>query len=86
MSPAFTIAPADERTLTVGAYLVGAAELAVIVGALAYAAWRVRATALPGWAGAPARLVEAILGIAAAIWLSQALGSFGLFTEAAALI
>jgi hypothetical protein len=85
MIAGFTVAPADERTLTAGAYLIGAVELAAMVGALAYAAWRVRATLLPGWSGAPGRLAEAILAIAAAIWLAEGLGTFGLFTEAAVL-
>ncbi len=82
MSPAFTIAPASERTLDAGAYLVGALELALIVAALGYSAWAVRTLLLGGWTGAPARLAEAVLAIAAAIWLAEALGTFSAYGEA----
>ncbi len=78
---AFAIAPAGERTLTVGAYLGGALELALVVAALAFGAHRVRALLLPGWSGAPARLAEAVLAVAGLIWVCEALGSFGGFTE-----
>ena len=81
MSPAFTIAPASERTLDAGAYLVGALELALIVAALGYSAWAVRTLLLGGWTGAPARLAEAVLAIAAAIWLAEALGTFAAYGE-----
>jgi hypothetical protein len=69
----------DERALEVGAYLIGVAELALIVVPLAWAAYRVRALALPGWDGAPARLAELVLGLAVLIWLSELLGSFGAY-------
>ncbi len=81
MSLGFSIAPASERTLDAAAYLLGALELALIVGALAYAGWRVRATVLGGWSGAPARLVEAILALFAAIALAELLGTFGAYGE-----
>ena len=81
MSWAFIIAPAGERTLTVGAYLGSALELALVVAALAFGAHRVRALLLPGWSGAPARLAEAVLAVAGLIWVCEALGSFGGFTE-----
>ena len=80
------VAPASERTLTAGAYLAGAAELALVVVALAFGAYRVRALLLPGWSGAPARVVELSLGIAALIWVSEALGTFGAFGEGAMLV
>ena len=48
MSAAFVTAPAGERTLTVGAYLAGALELTLVVAALAFGAYRVRARLLPG--------------------------------------
>ena len=86
MTPAFTIAPASERTLDFGAYLIGTLVLAVMLGAVALAAWRVRATILPGWRGAPARLAEAVLGIAALIWLAEVLGTFGAYGEVTMLI
>ncbi len=77
----FVTAPASERTLTVGAYLGGALELALVVAALAFGAHRVRALLLPGWSGAPARLAEAVLAVAGLIWVCEALGSFGGFDE-----
>jgi hypothetical protein len=86
MSLGFEIAPADERTLALGAYLLGVLELAVIVGALALAAWRVRVVLLPAWSGAPARLVEAVLGLTGLVWLSEALGSAEAFGDAGMLV
>lgn len=76
----FSFAPPSERVLSVGAYLVGAVELAVIVGALAYAAWRLRARFLPGWSGPPARVAEAILGLTAVVALAELFGTFGAFS------
>lgn len=82
MIVAFTVAPASERTLGVGAFLAGSLELALIVVPLAYAAWRARSALLPGWAGAPARVVEAVLAIAGLILLAEALGTFAVFEPA----
>jgi hypothetical protein len=86
VSAGFVIAPPDERTLGAGDYLVGALELALVVAPLAFGAYRVRALLLPGWSGAPARLAELVLGIAALIWVAEALGTFGAFTEAGMLV
>jgi hypothetical protein len=82
---AFFTAPASERTLAAGDYLVGVVELAAVVAALAFGAYRVRALLLPGWSGAPARLVELVLALAALVLISEALGTFGGFTEYAVL-
>ena len=65
--------------LDLGRYLLGTAELAAIVVPLAYAALVVRRLLLPGWRGAPARLVEAITAIALLLWCAELLGSAGLF-------
>jgi hypothetical protein len=70
------------RELSAGAYLAGVVELLVIVAPLAFAARRVRALLLPGWSGPPAWLVELVLGLAALILISEALGTFGSFGEA----
>ncbi len=86
MSPAVSIAPASERTLDAGSYLLGALELGLIVVALAFVGWRVRRAALGGWSGAPARLVEAIVALFAAIALAELLGTFGAYGEASMLI
>ncbi len=86
MTGGFSFASADDRVLTVGAYLLGSLELAVIFGALAYAAWRLRAAILPGWSGAPARVAEAVLVLSAVVVVAELLGSFGLFSLATMLI
>ncbi len=62
-------------------FLAGLAELAILLLALGYGAVRVRALLLPGWHGAPARLVEIVLGSAAVIWTSEVFGLFGWFSE-----
>jgi hypothetical protein len=81
MSPAFEMAPASERTLAAGDYLAGVLELAVIAGAVAFAAWRIRAAILPAWTGAPARLVESVIAIASLILLAELFGTFGAFGD-----
>jgi hypothetical protein len=78
---AFYTAPASDRVLTAGAYLVGVVELAALIGALAFGAYRVRALLLPAWTGAPARLAEIVLGMSTLVWVSEALGTFGGFKE-----
>jgi hypothetical protein len=75
----FVTAPAGERTLDAGAYLAGAAELGLVVAALAFGAYRVRKALLPGWSGPPARLTEIVLGVVGLIWASEAVGTFGGF-------
>jgi len=80
----YTAAPGD-RTLAAGAYLLGAAELAALIGALAFGAYRVRRLLLPAWSGAPARLVEIVLVATGLVWVSEVLGTFGGFEEYAVL-
>jgi hypothetical protein len=82
---AFVTAPASEHTLAAGDYLIGVVELAAVVGALAFGAYRVRQLLLPAWSGAPARLSEIVLGVAALVWVSEALGTFGAFEQYALL-
>jgi hypothetical protein len=65
--------------LSLGSYLLGAAQVAIVVGALGFAAYRLRGRLLPDWDGAPARLVEAVLAVALLVWISEVLGTFGLF-------
>lgn len=62
-----------------GSYLVGAVQLALVVIPLALSAYRLRRGLLPAWEGAPARLVESIVFVALLIWISEILGTFGLF-------
>jgi hypothetical protein len=61
-----------------GQYVLGVALLGVTVGSLAATALLVRRMILPGWSGAPARLAEAVIGIAALIVVSELLGVVGL--------
>jgi hypothetical protein len=67
--------------LSAGAYIAGAAEVLVVIAALAAAAHRIRASLLPAWRGAPARLVEAIVGIALLVWVEELLGSAQILGE-----
>ena len=62
-----------------GSYLVGVVQLALVVVAIGFSAYKLRQRVLPAWTGAPARLVESIVGVAIVIWLSEILGTFGLF-------
>jgi hypothetical protein len=60
-------------------YLLGVAELALLVGCAAFGATRVRGRWLPTLSGAPALLVTAVLALALLLWIAELLGSFGLF-------
>jgi hypothetical protein len=82
----FEFAPASERTLSAGDYLLGSLELLVILAPVVWAAWRIRGSVLPDWSGAPARLAEAILGLSILILLAEALGTFGAFTDAGIIL
>jgi hypothetical protein len=72
--------------VSVGSYLVGAVQLALVVVPVYRAAWRLRQKLLPGWVGAPARLVESIVAVALVIWISEVLGTFGLFYAGALIV
>jgi hypothetical protein len=65
--------------VSLGSYLLGAAELAVVGLSLGFSAFRLRRRLIPDWTGAPARLVETIVAVALLIWISELLGIFGLF-------
>jgi hypothetical protein len=65
--------------LSLGSYLLGAAQAAVVLAALGFSAYRLRGRLLPDWDGAPARLVESVAGVALLIWICEVLGTFGLF-------
>jgi hypothetical protein len=67
--------------VSVGGYVAAALELAIVLGSLGFAATRLRASLLPAWEGAPARLAEAILGVALLVWVGEALGIVGLLRE-----
>jgi hypothetical protein len=61
-----------------GSYLLGAAQLFVLVAGFGLAAVMLRARLLPGWQGAPARLVEITFGVGLLTIAAEALGTFGL--------
>ncbi len=64
--------------VSAGTYVVGTLCLAAVGLSLGFTAYRLRQRLLPGWDGAPARLVEAVVGVALLIWLGEVLGTFGL--------
>jgi hypothetical protein len=69
-----------------GSYLLGAAQLVLLAAAFGLAAYWLRARLLPGWRGAPARLVEVIVAVALVTVVSEALGTFGLLYAGVLLI
>ncbi|MCW2979281.1 MAG: hypothetical protein JWO14_1008 [Solirubrobacterales bacterium] len=69
-----------------GSYLLGAAQLAVLAAGFGLAAYWLRARLLPGWRGAPARLVEVIVAVGLVTVVSEVLGTFGLLYAGALLI
>ena len=69
-----------------GSYLLGAAQLAVLARATGYAAWILRARLLPGWRGAPARLVEVTVAVGLLTVVSEVLGTFGLLYAGALIL
>src|SRR5690606_7197885 len=76
-----TFAPASERVLGPGDYLLGVLVLAITLGALAFAAVRLRRALLRGWSGPPALVADIVLGLTLALLLGELLGTFGLFTK-----
>ena len=70
-----------ERTLGLLDYLAGVAQLAIVIGALVFAAVRLRRMLLPRWSGPPALVADVVVGLTLAIVLAELLGTFGLFTS-----
>ncbi len=62
-----------------GRYLLGALEIALLVGFAWLGAARARAGLLPRFAGAPAHLASAVIALALLIWVAEVLGTVGLF-------
>ena len=60
--------------VSAGSYILGVAALAAVILSLGFSAVRLRQRLLPGWEGAPARLVETIVAVALLIWLAELLG------------
>jgi hypothetical protein len=67
-------------------YLLGIAEIALLVGFATLGGSAVRARLLPSFSGAPAHLGTAVLAIAMLIWIAEILGSFGAFEPAPYLV
>ncbi len=59
-------------------YLLGVAELALLVGFATLGASALRARMLPTFSGAPAHLATAVIALALLIWAAEILGSFAL--------
>src|SRR5436190_745263 len=83
MTAALTVALASERALGASSFIASCIELAVVLAALGFGAFSVRALLLPAWRGAPARLAELVLAAAALVLVSELLGVVGLYKEAA---
>lgn len=60
--------------MSLGRYLLGAGEIALIAVAIGYGAMRLRARLLPGWSGAPARLAEVVIGSSALLVAIELVG------------
>ncbi len=65
--------------VSLGSYLLGAAQLAVVVLSMGFAAFRLRQRLIPSWTGAPARLVETITAVAVLVWIVEILGTLQIF-------
>jgi hypothetical protein len=61
--------------MSLGEYVLGVAGLAAIIAPLGLAAVRLRALAVPDWTGAPARLAEAVIGLALLLAIAELLGT-----------
>lgn len=59
-------------------YLLGIALITILTGSAGYTAWRLRSRFLPGWTGAPARLVECVTAIGLVVLAAELLGLAGL--------
>lgn len=64
--------------INAGSYILSVALLAALVLSLGFSAVRLRQRLMPAWEGAPAHLVEAVVGVALLIWIAELLGIVGL--------
>jgi hypothetical protein len=71
---------------SLGSYLLGAAQLLVLVAGFGIAAVLLRSRLLPGWHGAPARLVEVVTAVGLLTVAGEVLGTFGLLYAGALMI
>ncbi|MEX2107420.1 MAG: hypothetical protein WD827_00875 [Solirubrobacterales bacterium] len=61
--------------ISAGSYILSALSVVALALALGFSAVRIRHRLLPEWDGAPAHLVESIVGVALLIWLAELLGT-----------
>lgn len=64
---------------SLGDYVQGIVELAILFGSLGFGALRLRKRLLPGWEGAAARLAEIVLTLGAAVLTLELIGVVGLY-------
>jgi hypothetical protein len=69
-----------------GRYLLGVAELALLVGFAWLGASSVRARLLPRFRGVPAQLATAVMALALLVWVAELLGTMGWFKPVPYLI
>src|SRR4051812_9209961 len=62
-----------------GRYLLGAAEVGLLVACAWIGASSLRSRLAPTFSGSPAALATLVLGLALLIWVAELLGTFGLF-------
>ena len=65
--------------LGLGRYLLGVAEIALLVGFAGLGASRMRSRLLPRFEGAPSHLATGVLALAILIWAAEILGTVSLF-------
>ena len=63
--------------LSPGRYLLGAAEICLLIGFAGLGASALRSRLLPRLAGAPAHLASTVLALALLLWSAELLGAFG---------
>jgi hypothetical protein len=71
---------------SLGSYLLGAAQLVVLAVGFGLAAFLLRARLLPGWRGAPARLVEIVTAVGLLTIAAEILGTVHLLYAGALLL
>jgi hypothetical protein len=69
-----------------GRYLLGVAEIGILVGFAWLGASRVRARLVPRLEGAPAHLATAVMALALLVWVAELLGTVSLFEPAPYLL
>jgi len=65
--------------LDLSRYLLGVAEILLLVGFAWLGAAQVRRWLIPDFTGAPAHLATAVLALALLLWIAELLGTFGFF-------